>query len=99
MPLTYSTDKTVEPAKKARMVQTTGINIRLPLEGAQTVSFYYASLEAAGGIVVPNVPVSVPLADLAAKYPTQFQTVHDILKAVAYQEAVDSGKFEAGTVS
>ena len=98
MPLTFATPQTVEAAKQARTVQNVGINIRLPLVGPGTVSFYFVSLDAAGK-EVESRPVHMTVAALKAKYPADFATVYGILKKVAYQEAQDAGLYPKGTVT
>ena len=98
MPLDYAVAVEISPSPKAKRVQNTGINIRLPLTGEATVTFYFSALDAASK-VVEDRPLTLKIDDLKIKYPGEFATVYGMLKRIAYKEAQETGLYPVGTVS
>jgi hypothetical protein len=84
MPLTYTTPKTVQPAKAGTEVHCAGVNVRTPKDGEATVTFYFEVYD--GATKVHSQSVTVKAADLISGY-SEGPATHANLKKIAYEEA------------
>ena len=98
MPLTFAVATEVVPARKAVKVVNVGHQVLQPLQGEPTLTGYFVSLDAAGNQVDAK-PLTINLAVLKAKYPTEFATVYEIMKRILYKEAQESGLYPVGVVT
>ena len=97
MPLTSTTNKTLTSALVSKSFDVSGVNIVLD-EDTPAVVIRMRAFDTAG-VRIKEWAITVPLADVAQNYASEYAAIRDTIKPLVYQIAQDQGALPSGTVS